>query len=293
MENSAYSRLLVIGGSSLVGRRLRELAPRFPGNMQFTGHKNLAAGDHELDADAPQRFSLSGSIDAVIVCAPISRINAALLQRLYDLGMRRLVVFSSTSILTKTTTNDPLEQSMLQRLQAGEELVRSFCVKAGVAWTILRPTMIYDEGLDQNVSQIMRVILRLGFFPIAGNGRGLRRPVHAADLASAALSALTSKACAGKTYSLSGGEVLTYKQMVARIFWGMGRAPRIIPIPLFIWRIGFLCKSLLAPGRAVNFEMARRMNKHMNFEYTDAAKDFGYSPRSFQPDFGAIPYQAH
>lgn len=292
MEPAKQISLLVIGGSSLVGRRLRDLAPQIPGRVQFTGHRNIAIGDLKLDADAPRDFSPPEPIDSVIVCAPIWRINTPLLQRLYDIGMRRLVVFSSTSILTKTTTHDPNEQLMLQRLQAGEELVRSFCVNAAVTWTILRPTMIYDEGLDQNVSQIMRVIRRVGFFPIAGSGCGLRRPVHAEDLAAAALSVLKSDASAGKTYALSGGEVLTYKQMVARIFWGMGRPPRIVSIPLILWRIGFFTKGLISAGSAVNFEMARRMNKHMYFEHTEAAADFGFSPRGFQPIFGAVDDRA-
>jgi len=284
-EEPIPQTLLVIGGSSLVGHRLREIAENFPGAVQFTGRSRLSPGDLVLDARAPERFSTNEKITAVIVCAPIRLVSDALLRRLYDLGMRRLVVFSSTSILTKVQTTDAAERDMLAQLQNSEALVKRFCEHASVRWTILRPTMIYDEGRDQNVTQIMRLIQRSGFFPIAGAGAGLRRPVHAADLAAAALIAVQTAACNGKTYNLSGGEELTYRKMVDRIFAGMGRSPFVVSLPLFVWRIGFWLKSLVQPGGGTNFEMARRMNKDMNFDHDAASADFGYSPRAFQPHF--------
>ena len=292
MNSPTQQHLLVIGASSLVGRRLREIAPQFQGSVQFTGNTKLTPGDLKLDAYAPELFSPVSPIAAVIFCAPISRLNEALLQRLQKAGMKRLVVFSSTSILTKITSNDAAERLMLEQLKAGEELVRSFCAQSAISWTIFRPTMIYDEGRDKNVSQIMRVIRRFGFFPIAGKAQGLRRPVHAADLAKAALDVLKKEACTNKIYVLSGGEELTYKQMVERIYSGMGLAPLILPMPLLLWRLGFLAKSFFTPRSGVNFEMARRMNKHMNFEHTEASSDFGYSPRAFLPKFSASLPQA-
>lgn len=279
--------LLVIGGSSLVGARLREAAVFYPGLVRFTGHKTLASGDLALDADHPETFAPDFQFENVIVCAPIWLVSDELLERLFSLGMTRLVVFSSTSVLTKTQSGDAYEQGVVAKLAVGEQRVEAFCAGAGIAWTILRPTLIYDEGQDQNVTQIMRTIQRLGFFPVAGRAGGRRRPVHARDLAAAALQAVQSPAAANKAYNLSGGEMLTYRQMVARVFRAMGRTPLIVPVPLFVWRMGFAALGLLRKGGegAANVEMALRMSQHMDFSHEEAARDFGYAPRPFTPKF--------
>lgn len=279
--------LLVIGGSSLVGARLREAAIFYPGLVRFTGFKTLASGDLALDADNPQTFSPDFQFESVIVCAPIWLISDELLERLFSLGMNRLVAFSSTSVLTKTQSGDAYEQGIVAKLAAGEQRLEAFCAGAGIAWTILRPTLIYDEGQDQNVTQIMRTIRRLGFFPVAGKADGRRRPVHARELAAAALQAVQSAAAANKAYNLSGGEMVTYRQMVARLFRAIGRTPRIVALPLALWRLGFAALNALRKSGegAANVEMALRMSQHMDFSHEDATRDFGYAPGPFNPRF--------
>ena len=42
---------------------------------------------------------------------------------------------------------------------------------------------IYAKGRDGNISRLARVIDKIGFIPLAGNGAGRRQPVHDEDLA--------------------------------------------------------------------------------------------------------------
>jgi len=286
-DPSGQNGLLVIGGSSLIGARLREVANCFPGPVHFTGRTRLGDGDLSLDADKPEDFAPDFQFEGVIVCTPIWLVSDELLERLFSLGMNRVVAFSSTSVLTKTQSGDSYEQAVVSKLAAGEQRIEEFCTQAGIAWTILRPTLIYDEGRDQNVTQIMRTIQRLGFFPIAGKADGRRRPVHARELAAAALQAVQVPNAANKAYNLSGGEVLTYRDMVARIFRAMGRTPVIVPVPLMAWRIGFAALSVIRKGgkESANVEMALRMSQHMDFSNDEAARDFGYAPGPFNPRF--------
>ena len=53
------------------------------------------------------------------------------------------------------------------------------CDRMGVGWTVLRPTMIYDEGRDANVTRLATLIEKFGFMPLAGSGAGQSQPVHA------------------------------------------------------------------------------------------------------------------
>ena len=100
---------------------------------------------------------------------------------------------------------------------------------SGVDWVILRPTLIYGLGQDKNISEIVRLIRRFGFFPLVGQAKGLRQPVHAEDVATACLSALEKTDVVNRAYNLSGGETLSYREMINRVFTALGRRPRLIP----------------------------------------------------------------
>lgn len=198
-------------------------------------------------------------------------------------GLQRAVFFTSTSILTKLSSANALERMQVQILADSEQTAIAECAKLGIAWTVLRPTIIYDEGRDSSISRLARLIERFGFFPLAGFGKGLRQPVHAEDLAIGALQAAASKAAIDKTYNLPGSEIVTYREMIGRIFDGLDMPRRIIPLPPILWRAAFTIAGHYFPN--VNAEMGSRMSADMIFDASAAAQDFGWSPRPFHPRF--------
>jgi nucleoside-diphosphate-sugar epimerase len=275
--------VLVLGATSLIGRfalprlgaegvdfrALSRTAPDEPGWVRA----DLA--DPELAAKLP-------SCPTALSLSPVWHLPAAL-PALKAAGLQRLVAFSSTSVFGKADSPDAHEQAVVRRLAEGEAAVRAFCETNGVAWTILRPTLIYAEGQDHNVSRLARLIGRLGFLPLAGRGHGLRQPVHADDLAGAAIAAATSQAAANRAYDLPGGEKLSYRRMAERVFEGMGRRPAILPLPEGLWRLAFVLARPLLPGATA--QMGARMSADLAFDGSAAARDFGWSPRPFRPDF--------
>ena len=281
--------LLVIGARALIGRRMPE-AIRAAGwpeeSVRYSSRQPVANQGVSLDATRPEDFKPDRTFVAVIVCAPIWLISEGLLERLVELGMKRIIAFSSTSRLTKGTSGEPAEREVVAKLAEGEETLTAFCAARGVACTILRPTLIYEEGLDQNVTRIADLIRKLGFFPVCGLASGVRQPVHARDLATAAMQALTAKASFNTAYNLSGGEDLTYAAMVRRIFEALGRAPVIITVPERLWQIGFFVLNLVRPKKLKrNIHMVLRMNTDLWFDHSAATRDFGYTPGPFKPDF--------
>ena len=281
--------LLVIGARSLIGRRMPDAikAAGWPEeSVRYSSRQPVAKQGVILDTARPYDFQPDRTFVAVIVCAPIWLITEVLLERLVGLGMKRIIAFSSTSRLTKGASGEMAEREVVAKLAAGEETLTAFCEARGVACTILRPTLIYDEGLDENVTRIADLIRKLGFFPVCGMASGLRQPVHARDLATAAMQALTVKASFNKAYNLSGGEDLTYAAMVRRIFEALGRAPVIIALPEILWRIGFFALNLVRPKRLKrNIHMVLRMNTDLWFDHSPAMRDFGYQPEPFKPKF--------
>lgn len=284
--------LLVIGASSLVGRRLVELLAQEPyaerHAARFTSSKPRD-GRLLLDLSRPNDFAPDEPPTTVVFCCPIRMVSTEALTRLHVLGMRRVVAFSSTSRFTKTDSAEPAERAAADDLIAAEDRLTTFARAYGVGYTILRPTIIYDEGFDKNITRIAAFIRRFGFFIVCGRADGLRQPVHARDLARAVLQTLEHDAAHNQAYELSGGETLTYREMVRRVFEGLGRPPRIISLPALAWRVGFSMLGLARRRRTSlqeNVQMALRMNKDMIFDHGAATRDFGYSPVEFRPQFG-------
>jgi nucleoside-diphosphate-sugar epimerase len=278
--------VLVIGATSLVGRYL---LPRLTAQRSVTvalsrkPREETGEGIRWLcgDLEAPEGLDLP-FVETVFSLCPIWLAPPALPQ-LQAAGMRRLVAFSSTSAVTKARSSDARERAIAARLEAAEAAVQAFCDAHGIGWTLLRPTMIYSEGLDGNVSRLARLAERCKVLPLAGRARGLRQPVHAEDLAWAAMAAAASPLTGGRAYDLPGGETLTYKAMVERIFFGLDRTPRILYAPEPLWRLAFALARRRLPGATA--AMGERMNQDLTFDAGPAERDFGWAPRAFRPVF--------
>lgn len=197
-------------------------------------------------------------------------------------GARRIVVLSSTSRFTKVGSGDTAEQANAAQLIADEARVQAWAASRGIEWVILRPTLIYGHGRDKNITEIARLVRRFGFFPLLGKATGLRQPVHADDVANACAAALQSAAASNHAYNLSGGETLPYREMVGRIFAAMNRRPRLVTVPLSVFRLAIACLRWLPRYRQWSAAMAERMNLDMVFDPADAARDLNFSPRRFR-----------
>lgn len=202
---------------------------------------------------------------------------------------QRVVVLSSTSRLTKRGSSDPEEQALARRLAEAESCVQTWAEERGVEWVVLRPTLIYGLGRDQNIAEIARFIRRFRFFPVFGKADGLRQPIHARDVADACVGALRTFAVRNRTYNISGGETLTYREMVNRIFKAMDRRPFLLRVPLFAFRACVSLVRLLPRYRHWSAAMAERMNRNLVFDHVEAAQDFGFRPGKFDLSAQDLP----
>lgn len=274
--------ILILGASSLVGGfllpRLEAAGLPFTAVSRRVGERGPHEGWLQADLATPEGRAALPPAPIVICLAPAWVLPEAL-ETLKANGLKRLIAFSSTSVVTKAASPLESERKVARDLDRGEAAVRS----SGVDWTILRPTLIYAEGQDGNISRLASIIRRFGFIPLSGAASGLRQPVHADDLAFAVLQALASPATHGRDYDLSGSETLSYRAMVERIFRALGKRPRIVTVPPFLWRTAFNLAAPLLPG--ATGEMGTRMERDLVFVNRKATADFGWKPRGFEPKF--------
>jgi nucleoside-diphosphate-sugar epimerase len=278
------TKSLVIGGTGLVGGYIiKHLVGAGEHPSALSRSEQTKPGIEWLHGDLEKPDTLKLPPFTTLYCTADAILLADALPLLFNPSLRRLIVFSSTSVITKQDTEVAAEQETIRKLADAERRIAAACERHNVGWTILRPTLIYAEGRDTNITPLSRLIRRFGFMPLVGGAPGLRQPVHAEDLAIAAIAAASSPAAINKIYSLPGGETLTYREMIGRIFDGLRLPRRTISVPAFLWRTCFVLARPLFPG--ANVAMGIRMMKDMTFDSSPAIRDFGWNPRNFNPVF--------
>lgn len=284
LTNSTLPMAYVTGATSQIGRFL---LPRLC-NAGFTvtaiSRQNQSHSTEVIWQQADlHTFSLPRNKQPSLLfhIAPLPLLPALLARLSKNTPLTRVIAFSSTSALTKAASPEPRERKIAAQLTEAEAASIAACQAHNIAWTLFRPTLIYGCGIDKNVTFIAQFIRRKGFFLLVGQGTGLRQPVHADDLAAACMQAYQSKAAVNKTYNLSGGQTLSYRDMVTSIFHQLGKKPRIIAIPLPVFYLMVRCITCLPAYAHLSAAMIMRMNQDLCFDKTAACQDFGYNPRTF------------
>jgi nucleoside-diphosphate-sugar epimerase len=220
--------------------------------------------------------------DVIITFAPLTIIGQVLdLARI--LNCRRVLAFGTTGIFTKGDSTSSVERQQVQDQLRAERYLRENAPLHGISWTLFRPTMIYGVNADQNVAFIRSVFRALHCFPIPVGARGVRQPVHVEDLVQSCCDVIHNTSTHNKAYNLSGGEVLHYEDMVRRIALADGLNPRLVPIPLTLYRFLISLARLLPRFSHLRKEMVDRMYFDLVADHSEASTDFGFKPREFTP----------
>ncbi len=187
-------------------------------------------------------------------------------------GIKRAIFISTTAIFTKLNS-----KSKNTRLAAEAAIQNS-----DLAFTILRPTMIYGTPKDRNMIRLVRWVSRYPIIPVFGNGNFLQQPVFVGDVAQAIVKCLETPATIGKSYNIAGKSAITYNEVVDTIAGLMNRKIHKLHFPdQFIIRVLQMLEKIKIPF-PIKAEQVERLNENKDFSYEEALMDFGYSPRSFE-----------
>ncbi len=276
----------LLGATSLVGECLLQQMTQHEWHITaFSRHPLTNSHPHiewrHLDHFDLQKITSEKNIIPVWLCVAPIWVLPEYFDLLLAYGIQRIVVLSSTSRFTKGTSCDMGERKIASQLISGEEQVQAWATTHKIEWVILRSTLIYGYGRDKNIAEIARFIDRFKFFPVFGAAKGLRQPIHVTDVSSACLSALNALNLANCCYNLTGGETLTYREMVKRVFQGLDRTPRILTIPLWLFQIALWGLKGLPRYRHWTAAMAKRMDQDLIFDCSDAKRDLKFLPRPF------------
>jgi uncharacterized protein YbjT (DUF2867 family) len=274
-------RLLVTGGSGFLGGYvLREAAAR--GHEAIALARSAAAG-RSVAANGAQPIALDRAnevdaaftavrADALVCLASLGRGHGpGIVAAAEEAGIPRAVFVSTTGV---TTTLDPPTKQV--RL-AAEHQIRG----SGLAWTILRPTMIYGAPGDRNLSRLLVLLRRLPVLPVPAVGACLHQPVHVADVAAAVLDTLARPAAIGSMYNVAGPEPIPFAELLRTCARAVRSRTRFVPVPLAA--LVTLARGYELAGRhpRIRVEQLLRLAEDKTFGIDDTVRDLGYAPRRF------------
>lgn len=187
-------------------------------------------------------------------------------------GVNRAVFVSTTAIFTSLNATSKEMRTGTEAMIAGSRL----------NWCILRPTMIYGAAGDRNISRLMRAVKRFPIHPVLGSGTKLIQPIFVEDLAKAIVDAYSCWAASCKAYNLAGAAPLSYRECVATIASLLGKKTVLVSMPLPVAIFAVKVCSILPFLPKIKVEQVLRLNEDKAFDYSEAARDFGFHPISFR-----------
>lgn len=276
-------RVVVTGATGFTGPFVvRGLRARFPDAeirclVRAGSRRDALAGQAVTFAEGDLRdgASLDRAFEGCDAIVHVASLGFDWVDPLFDaIGrsgtLRRGVFVSTTAILTAL----PVRSRPMR--EHGEARVRA----SGLAWTIVRPTMIYGTPGDRNVARLIRFVERSPIVPvIAPEAR--QQPVHVADVADGIVAALASPAAIGQTYTLSGGAPITFEGLVRETVRATGRRRLVLRLPFWPVRAVVGLLRAAAVGPRVSIEQLDRLREDKAFDHEAAARDLAYRPRPF------------
>ena len=282
-------RLFIIGFTSPLGQSIAAQAMSAGADVIAVSRSNPAdvklnhSCTHvQVDLQMPgslQKLGLSSG--DTIICAASIRTLANAVSGLEVPPNIGITAVSSASAVTKVDSPFPRDARLSQELLAAESVITT--AFSGNT-RILRPTMIYGSGRDNNVAQIARLLARTHVFPLIGGGAGLRAPVHVDDLAQVALAAAATSPISNPVH-VPGGERLTFREVVRRIAIAANIRYIEIPMPSLPFALGG--RYLAHVGR-LGGSLAACVRMSQDLTVPDDAAMFGVHRRGFYPDAKAI-----
>lgn len=298
MSPSTPQRVLITGAAGVLGTRL-------VARLRKAGHEVRAlvlAGDpgraqlerlgsevREGDIREPRSLvGLCDGIDVVYHLAAIiiaydstlfTRVNldgtAHVLAEADRAQVRHFVYVSSASVTYPLRT--PYAESKLR----AEQLVQA---RAG-AFTIVRPTLVYDEHGGLELRMFRDYLERFPVVPFIGAGHARKRPVWSEDIVSGLAALCGNERALGKTYNFSGGEAISMRDF-ARLLLRHGRGERpFVHLPVGLCRAIARVLALCMAEPPLTPNAIAGIVNDADLDPADATRELGYQPIGVRAGF--------
>jgi nucleoside-diphosphate-sugar epimerase len=191
-------------------------------------------------------------------------------------GVRHFVYVSSASVVYPRRT--PYAESKL----AAEEIVKA---ERSFVYTIVRPTLVYDEEGGQEFRRFLDYLRRFPVVPFVGPGTALKRPVFSEDVVDGLARIAGNERAHGRTYNFSGGEAISIEGLARLMLKHHGQHKRFVHLPVPLCRaVAAVLKPISSDPPLNQYTIAGMIND-ADLDPAEAMRDLGYRPLGVRDGF--------
>jgi len=174
------------------------------------------------------------------------------------------------------------------KLQA-EQIVAS----SGLPYTIVRPTLVYEQGGGQELMMFLAYLKRFPVVPFIGSGKALKRPVWSEDVVDGLERLAGASIALGKTYNFSGGEAISMRELAELLLHYHDRPRPVLPLPVWACRAAASVLALTMKKPPLTSSAIAGIVNDANLDPGEAMRDLGYAPLGVRAGFQQCFSSAH
>lgn len=189
-------------------------------------------------------------------------------------GVRRLINMSQNGA----------DSASPYRFLASKGRAQDVVAASGLDWTALRPSVIW--GPQDEFANVQARLIKLTplIFPIVGDGQAKFQLVWVGDVVEAAARCLDDPATIGREYALGGPEVLTYREIVARVLRSLQTRRLMINVPVPLLRPLIWLMQIALPHPPVTISLLDMLKVENTVAQNALTDVFNITPRPFVPE---------
>jgi NADH dehydrogenase len=184
-------------------------------------------------------------------------------------GVNHFIFVSSASVVYPKTTPYSLSKRECERIVKEQRVMN---------YTVVRPTLAYEENGGQEFMMFMDYLKRYPVVPFIGTGSCLKNPVHVDDLMRGFLALAGNDKSFGKTYNFSGGEELTLWELAGLMLKHQGIKKVFVPIPVPLCRMVSTIMEKTMKRPPLTWNAIAGAIQDANLDHSSATEDLGYNP---------------
>ena len=285
--------ILVTGGTGFVGghliRSLREddipvrVVVRNQDKAQALKDQGVDVVLGDVKDISSLEFAATGVERVVHLVGIIQEVSGATFEGIHVEGTKNLVAaakkagvrhfFYQSALGTRPNAKSRYHQTKW----AAEELVRA----SGMAYTILRPSLIYGPG-DQFTIRLSEMLKLSPVLPVIGSGKSKVQPIYIDDVVRCIKKAVSNDAYFNEICEIGGPDQLTYEQVTADIAAAMGIKRPKVHIPMAFLKPAAKVLQAILPKPPVTTDQLIMLQENNICSPQDIRDAFGIKPIAFK-----------
>ena len=186
-------------------------------------------------------------------------------------GVKRVVHLSAMG------ANDNLSASYLHSKWLGEQAI----IHSGLAYTILRSSLIFGEG-DEFINGIAGLVKALPLIPIVGPGNNELQLIAVEEVARCVASSVHEKNVVNCTIEIGGSERLRYSEIVDIVIDTLGASRLKVYLPLLVAKPIVRTLEAILPRSIVTSDQLKMLSIPSIGDVGTVEEIFGFSPRRLE-----------